>query len=90
MFSSTTIAASSTMPVAKASPASEITLSDRPAADNTTKVASSEIGIAKAMIKVARHWRRKSHSTPMARRAITPVATSRSLISILMGLAKHF
>ena len=66
MFSSTTIAASSTMPVAKARPASEITLSERPVGERIANVASSDTGIASAMISVARHWRRNSHRTPMA------------------------
>ncbi len=68
MFSSTTIAASSTMPVANARPASEMTFRDRPASVNTTNVVSSDTGIASAIISVARHWRRNSHSTPMASR----------------------
>ena len=67
MFSSTTIAASSTMPTAKASPASEITLRLRPAAFSTMNVASREMGIATAMMSVALTRRRNHHSTPTAR-----------------------
>ena len=66
MFSSTTIAASSTMPVANARPAREMTFNDRPAAVSTTKVASSDTGMARAMIIVARHCRRNSHRAPIA------------------------
>ena len=67
MFSSTTMAASSTMPVAKASPASEMTLRLLPVTLSSMKVASSEAGIAAATIRVARSLRRKYHSTPTAR-----------------------
>ena len=60
MFSSTTIAASTTMPTAKAMPASEMTLIERPSAAMATKDATTEIGIASDMIRVARRERRKS------------------------------
>ena len=61
MFSSTTMAASSTMPVANASPASEIMFSVRPVICITTKPTNSETGIAIATMNVARSRRRNHH-----------------------------
>ena len=66
MFSSTTMAASRTMPTAKARPASEMTLSVLPARFSTTKVPSREIGMARATIRVARRLRRNHQRTPTA------------------------
>ena len=60
MFSNTTIAASTTMPTAKAMPAREITLIDRPMAAMATKAATTEIGIAIDTISVARNERRNT------------------------------
>ncbi len=54
MFSSTTIAASSTMPVANASPAIEITFSDMPSPSSTMNEKHRHSGIARATIMVAR------------------------------------
>ena len=67
MFSSTTIAASITMPTAKANPAKEMTFRLRPAAFNMMNVASREMGMAAAMMSVALTRRRNHHSTPTAR-----------------------
>ncbi len=71
MFSSTTIAASTTMPTAKAMPASEMTFSVRPSADIATKLAMIETGMAMETISVARHERRNISKTPAARRPPT-------------------
>ena len=60
MFSSTTIAASTTMPTAKARPASEITLIERPSIAMATKEPTTETGIAMETISVAEKERRKS------------------------------
>ena len=46
MFSSTTMAASTTMPTANAMPASEMTFSDRPSAAMPTKEPMTETGMA--------------------------------------------
>ncbi len=68
MFSNATMAASRTMPVANARPASETTLSVRPARLRSTTTAIRQIGIADEMISVPRHSRMKNHSTPTASR----------------------
>ena len=66
MFSSTTIALSTTMPTANERPASEITLSVRPSASSTRKVPMTETGIAMAMMLVETIERRKTMSTTPA------------------------
>ena len=66
MFSKTTIAASTTMPTAKARPASEITLSERPSAAIATNEPMIETGIASETISVARQERRNNNSTNAA------------------------
>ena len=67
MFSKTTIAASTTMPTAKARPASEITLIDRPIAAIATKEPMTETGMARETTKVAPMLRRNSMRTIAAR-----------------------
>ena len=59
MFSSTTIAASTTMPTEKAIPASEITLRDRPNNAIATNAPITDTGIAIVIMIVARSERRK-------------------------------
>ena len=59
IFSSTTIAASTTIPTANAIPAKEITLIDLPIAAIATKEATTETGIAIDTIRVALNERRK-------------------------------
>ena len=59
MFSSTTIAASTTMPTANAIPASDITLSDRPIKAIATNAPITDTGIAIDTISVAPPERRK-------------------------------
>ena len=53
------MAASTTMPTAKAIPANETTFSDRPSAAMATKDAITDTGMANAMTSVARLERRK-------------------------------
>ena len=60
IFSRTTIAASTTMPTAKAIPAREMTLIDRPMAAMATKVPITEIGMASEITRVARIERRNN------------------------------
>ena len=67
MFSSATMAASRTMPVANASPASEIMLSVLPVICMTTKAVNSDIGIASATMNVARNRRMNHQRMPIAR-----------------------
>ena len=59
MFSSTTMAASTTMPTAKAIPARLITFSDRPRTAIATNEPTTDTGIAIATTAVGRHDRRK-------------------------------
>ena len=66
MFSSTTMAASTTMPTANAMPASEITLIERPSAAMATKEPITDTGIASDTTSVACHDRRKMNSTRAA------------------------
>ncbi len=61
------MAASTTMPTAKKSPANEITLSDRPSAFMPTKVPITETGIASEMTMVAATERRNTNRTRAAR-----------------------
>ena len=66
MFSSTTIAASTTIPTANAIPAREITLIDRPRAAIATNEPITDTGIAIDTISVARTERRKISSVSAA------------------------
>jgi hypothetical protein len=65
MFSSTTIALSTTTPVEKARPASEMTLSVRPVSSITSSVPMMQMGMASEMISVLLIERRKTSSTTM-------------------------
>ena len=60
------MAASTTMPTAKAMPASETTFSERPRAAMATKEPTTETGIASETTSVARKERRKTISTNAA------------------------
>ncbi len=59
MFSSTTIALSTSMPTASAMPPSDIMFSDTPLLYISRKVPITEIGMAIAMMLVARAFLRK-------------------------------
>ena len=69
MFSSTTMALSTSSPIASAMPPSDMMFSDRPANCIGRKVTITEIGIATAMISVGRNSRRNRYSTSTASRA---------------------
>ena len=69
MLPETTIAPSTTMPTAKASPASEITLRVRPPRSSAPNVASRQTGIATAISKVARQSRMNHQTQIRASRA---------------------
>ncbi|MNS75076.1 hypothetical protein D3C72_1085770 [compost metagenome] len=77
MLSSTTMAASSTMPTAKAIPAREMMFSVLPITLSRQKVSMMLMGMAIAIIRVALSWRRKTQrmaqesSTPSPRLAVT-------------------
>ena len=73
MFSSTTMAASTTMPTANAMPASEITLIERPSAAMATKEPITDTGIASETTSVARGERRKSSRIIAASRPPTQI-----------------
>ena len=66
MFSSTTMALSTSMPTPRASPPSVIMFSVKPPKYISAKVAMIEIGMAVAMMAVLRRLRRKNSSTSMA------------------------
>ena len=66
MFSSTTIAASTTMPIANARPASEITLIVRPSAAIATNAPITDTGIASETTSDARTERRNNSSSTAA------------------------
>ena len=62
-FSTTTIASSTTMPIASTSPNSDRLLSEKPAARITANVPTSETGIASSGMIVARHVCRNTITT---------------------------
>ena len=66
MFSSTTMAASTTIPTANAIPASDTTLSERPSMAMATKEPTTETGIASETIRVGRQDLRNSSSMSAA------------------------
>ena len=84
MFSSTTIAASTTMPTANARPASEMTLIERPRAAIATKAPITETGMAIEMTSVARGERRNSSRMIAARVPPTQMFWRTSSIAELM------
>ena len=88
MFSSTTIAASTTMPTAKAIPAREITFSDRPIAAMATKVPITVTGIDSPMISVARPERR--NMSRMSAASVPPIqmcCTTKSLAEVMYSVS---
>ena len=66
IFSRITIAASTTKPTAKAIPASDMTLMERPSAAMATNAPTMDTGMAIEMVKVARIERRNSSITSAA------------------------
>ncbi len=67
MLSRTTIELSTIMPTPSAKPPSVIRLSVKPARKMSANVATSEMGMAMAMINVLRKLRRKKKSTRIAK-----------------------
>ena len=67
MFSSTTTALSTSMPIANAMPARLITLSERPMRLSSRNVPMTLVGIASAITRVERALRRKMSSTTIVR-----------------------
>jgi hypothetical protein len=74
MFSSTTMASSTTMPIASTSASSVSTLSEKPIAAITVKEPMIDTGIATVGMMVARTERRKKKITPMTSRMPIPSA----------------
>ena len=85
MFSSTTMALSTSMPTASAMPPSDMMLSEISFAYISKKVPMTEIGIATAMIEVARESRRNPYSTIIARMPPKIAAVVTSLIAEAMN-----
>ncbi len=69
MLSSTTMVLSSVMPIAKATPASEITFTVRPAATSPMKAAMVQMGIPITPSAVGRTDRMNRNMTSVARTA---------------------
>ena len=80
VFSTTTIASSTTMPMASTSAKSVTVLSDMPSPSSTAKVPISETGIATAGTIVARTLPRKTKTT---RITSTSARTSVSITSLI-------
>jgi len=72
MLSSTTMELSKVMPMAKATPAREMTLIDRPAIISPMKAAMVQIGMPTTPTTVARAERRKANITRVASAAPRP------------------
>ena len=62
-FSTTTMASSTTMPIASTSPNSDSMLSEKPIAAMTAKVPISDTGMASSGIRLARQFCRKTRIT---------------------------
>ena len=78
--STTTIASSTTMPIARTSPRSERTLTEKPRIGKTAKVAISETGTVRSGINVARQFCRKMKTTMITRRIASKRVWTISLI----------
>ena len=76
-FSTTTIASSTTMPIASTIPNSDSVFREKPSADMTAKVPISETGIVTAGISVARKSCRKTSTVRM-----TSTAAMKSVLMI--------
>ena len=84
MFSSTTMAASTTMPTANARPASEMTLIERPSAAMATNAPTTDTGMASEITTVARNERRNNSSSSAAKLPPTQMFCCTSAIAELM------
>ena len=87
MFSSTTIALSTSMPTPNANPPNETVFNVKPLKYIKEKVEITEIGIATPMIIVLEKLRRKNSRTTTANTAPTPAAALTLLIAELMKSA---
>ena len=82
-FSTTTIASSTTMPIASTSASSETVLAEKPSASMTAKVPISETGTAMIGISVARSLPRNRKTTIATRtKASTSVWTTSSMVAL--------
>ena len=79
MFSISTIASSTRIPMVNDSASRVIMLSDWPSGSSTAKVGISDSGMATAAISVARQSRRNSQTTITASRAPRPTASSEAI-----------
>ena len=84
MFSTSTIASSTSSPIATASPPSVIVLIDIPSHVKTSPVITIERGMAVSVMKVVRKFSRKrkstmTTSTPPSRRASTTLRMLKSM-----------
>ena len=75
--STTTIASSTTMPMARTRPSRESTLMENPSSGKTAKVATRETGTVSRGISVARQFWRKMNTTRM-----TSSTASNSVVTI--------
>ena len=75
--STTTIASSTTRPIASTSPNSDSVLIEKPSSGNTAKVPTSDTGTASSGISVARKPCRKTKTTMMTR-----ISASKSVLTI--------
>ncbi len=82
-FSSTTIASSTTMPMASTIAKSVSTLMDRPSRKRPANVPTMETGTASIGITVARHVCRKRNTTASTSTAASKIVTSTSWIEAL-------
>ena len=84
-FSTTTMASSTTMPIASTSPNSERLFSENPAAARTAKVPISETGMAMIGMSDARHVCRNSTTTMMTRAMASKIVTITASIDSAMN-----
>jgi hypothetical protein len=79
MFSSTTIASSTTMPIASTTPSSVSTLMVKPAMDMTQNAPMMDTGMASTGISVVRHSRKNAYTTSTtSRKAMKMVSVTSS------------
>jgi hypothetical protein len=79
MFSISTMASSTRMPIVSDSASRLMPFSDWPSGSSTRKVGISDIGMAVAVMNVARQSRRKMNTTTTARTAPSSKASSEAI-----------
>ena len=87
MFSTSTIASSTSSPIATASPPSVIVLIDMPSHLKTRPVITMESGMAVSVMKVVRRLSRKRNSTSTTS---TPPSRSASITFLMLRSMKVF